>query len=315
MTRSRRLRAAATAAVLAALAATTTTAATATASQPATQKPAGTAACGAFFDDFDYSSRTDPNFTGHDWSVRSGEGGPGIEGTWTADNVTFPVVDGQKSLQLNATTDGTAAGTTQSQVQQNTERFFEGTYATRFKFSDTPASGNDGDLVNQTFYTISPLDYDWDPTYSELDISEYLPNGGWGETGPVDFITSWNTYQEDPFDGWRISTARRSSHDGWHTLVATVGDGHVKYYIDGTLAADHVDDGNGHTVYPRRPMTLNYNEWFIDLTGHSGGTSAYVQSADWVYYAKNEVLSPDQATARIASYRSAGTTHEDTISC
>ncbi|MEU4196746.1 glycoside hydrolase family 16 protein [Kribbella sp. NPDC026611] len=312
MTRSRKFRAAATAAVLAAL---TASGAVATASAKPPAGPAKVTACGAFFDDFNYSSRTDPNFTGHDWSVRTGAGGPGIDGTWTAANVSFPTVDGQKSLQLKATTNGTAGGTTQAQVQQNTEPFFAGTYATRFKFSDTPAGGNDGDLVNQTFYAISPLDYDWDPTYSELDISEYLPNGGWGETGPVDFITSWNTYQEDPFDGWRISTARRWSHAGWHTLVATVGDGHVKYYIDGSLAADHIDDGDGHTVYPRRPMTLNYNEWFIDLTGHSGGTSTYVQSADWVYYAKNEVLTPSQATARVNSYRSSGTTHADTISC
>jgi hypothetical protein len=89
----------------------------------------------------------------------------------------------------------------------------------------------------------------------------------------------------------------------------------VKYYIDGTLAADHTDDGNGHSVYPRRPMTLNYNQWFIDLTGHSGGTSAYVQSADWVYYAKNEVLTPAAATDRVNSYRSSGATHADTISC
>jgi hypothetical protein len=62
-------------------------------------------------------------------------------------------------------------------------------------------------------------------------------------------------------------------------------------------------------------MTLNYNQWFIDLSGHTGGTAAYVQSADWVYYAKNEALSPATATARVNAYRSAGTTHADTISC
>ena len=319
MARSRKLRIVAAGAVLAALVAA---GAGPAAARPALEKPAlekhghkKAAACGAFFDDFDYSSRTDPNFTGHDWSVRTAAGGPGVGGaTWAASNVSFPVVDGQKALQLRASTDGTAGGTTHAQVQQNQQRFFEGTYATRFKFSDTPASGADGDTINQTFYTISPLAYDWDPTYSELDISEYVPNGGWGESGPVDFITSWNTYQVEPFDGWRISEAQRFSHDGWHDLVATVADGHVKYYIDGDLAADHTDDGAGHTVYPRQAMTLN-NQWFIDLTGHAGGTSEYVQSADWVYYAKNEVLSPDAASARVNDCRSAGTTHADTISC
>ena len=310
MTRSPKIRLTAAAVVLAALAAGTAT--TATAGPEATST---TAACGALFDDFNYSSRTDPNFTGHDWSVRTGAGGPGIPNTWSAANVSFPVVDGQKSLQLRATTNGTTAGTTQAQVQQNRLRFFEGTYATRFKFADAPISGNDGDLVNQTFYTISPLDYDWEPTYSELDISEYLPNGGWGETGPVNFITSWNTYQVDPFDGWRKSTARRFSHNGWHTLVAVVAGGHVKYYIDGALAADHTTDDAGRSVYPRRPMTLNYNQWFIDLSGHTGGASTYVQSADWVYYAKNETLTPAQIASRVNNFRAAGTTHRDTISC
>jgi hypothetical protein len=314
MARSRAFRTTAAVAVLAAVAAAVGVPASA---RPVPDKaPPKAAACGAFFDDFSYSSRTDPAFTAHDWSIRTSAGGPGVGGaTWAASNISFPVVDGQKSLQLRASTNGTAGGTTHAQVQQNRQRFLEGTYATRFKFSDVPVSGNDGDTINQTFYTISPLRYDWDPIYSELDISEYLPNGGWGETGATNFFTSWNTYQVDPFDGWRATTARRQSHAGWHTLVATVANGHVKYYVDGALVADHTDDGQGHTVYPRQGMTLNYNQWFIDLTGHSGGTSVWAQSADWVYYAKNEVLSPSAAAARVASYRSSGTAHADTISC
>ncbi|GAB2560621.1 glycoside hydrolase family 16 protein [Kribbella endophytica] len=314
MARSRALRTTAAVAVLAAVAAAMGVPASA---RPALeQTPDKAAACGAFFDDFSYSSRTDPAFTAHDWSIRTNAGGPGVGGaTWAASNISFPVVDGQQSLQLRASTNGTAGGTTHAQVQQNQQRFFEGTYATRFKFSDAPASGNDGDTINQTFYTISPLRYDWDPIYSELDISEYLPNGGWGETSATNFFTSWNTYQVDPFDGWRASTARRQSHAGWRTLVATVANGHVKYYVDGALVADHTDDGQGHTVYPRQGMTLNYNQWFIDLNGHSGGTSVWAQSADWVYYAKNEVLSPSAAADRVASYRSSGTAHADTISC
>ncbi|WP_233712641.1 hypothetical protein [Kribbella turkmenica] len=124
--------------------------------------------------------------------------------------------------------------------------------------------------------------------------------------GAPSTIRSWNTYKVDPFDGWRISAARRWSHAAWHMLVATVADGHVKYYID---------DGNGHTVYPRRAMTLNYNQWFIDLDVHSGGRSSYVQAADWVYYAKNEVLTPTEAVDRVNAYRSAGATHANTINC
>ncbi|MFC0628108.1 glycoside hydrolase family 16 protein [Kribbella deserti] len=316
MTRSAKTRfvAAATAAVLPLLTAAVAMPATAVPTPEA--KPAKTAACGALFDDFNYTSRTDPAFTRRDWSVRTNAGGPGVGGaTWAASNVTFPTVDGQKVMQLRASTNGTPGGTTHAQVQQNTLRFREGTYATRFKFSDTPVSGNDGDRINQTFYAISPLDYDWEPTYSELDFSEYLPNGGWGETGPVNFVTSWNTYQADPFDGWRKSSRMPWSHNGWHTLVTTVADGHVKYYIDGNLVGDHTTDDQGRSVYPRRNMTLNYNQWFIDLGGHSGATSVYVQSADWVYYAKNETLTPAAAVNRVAQFRNSGVRHSDTISC
>lgn len=99
MASSRKLRIVAASAVLSVLAVA--------AAGPATARPAeqagadGLAACGAFFDDFDYSSRTDPNFTAHDWSVRTAAGGPGVGGaTWDANNISFPVVDGQKALQL-----------------------------------------------------------------------------------------------------------------------------------------------------------------------------------------------------------------------
>src|SRR5688572_13876517 len=118
MARSRKLRITAAAVVLAALAAAG--ASTSASARPGPEKPRKPAACGAFFDDFNYSSRTDPNFTGHDWSVRTNAGGPGVGGaTWAASNVSFPVVDGQKSLELRASTNGTAGGTTHAQVQQN----------------------------------------------------------------------------------------------------------------------------------------------------------------------------------------------------
>ena len=140
---------------------------------------------------------------------RTYAGGPGVPGaTWSANSITFPTSGGQKVMQLTASTDGTGGGTNQAELYSAQKRYFEGTYASRVRFTDTPVSGNDGDHINETFFTISPLNGDLDPTYSELDISEYLPNGGWGETGPINYQTTWYTYRGDP---WFADNVHRSS--------------------------------------------------------------------------------------------------------
>ena len=267
------------------------------------------AACGVLFDDFDYSSHTDGNLGSHGWQVRSNAGGPGVPGaTWAPENVTFPSVNGDKVMQLASSTDGTAAGTKHTEVLQGRQRFLEGTYASRIRFSDAPTSGPDGDHVNQTFFTISPLRYDNDPLYSELDFSEYLPNGGWGEAGPINYQTTWYTYVADPWYADNVHSEQRRSFDGWHDLVIQVANGHIVYFIDGVQVGDH-----SGKVYPRQTMTINWNLWFIDTAAHTGGMSTYQQQVDWVLFAKNQVLSPSQATAQAAAYRSAGNTFTDTV--
>ena len=56
--------------------------------------------CGVLFDDFNYASSTDSAFTGHGWTARNNAGGPGVPGaSWSAANITFPTVDGQKVAQ------------------------------------------------------------------------------------------------------------------------------------------------------------------------------------------------------------------------
>ncbi|MEV6492857.1 RICIN domain-containing protein [Actinoplanes sp. NPDC051633] len=265
--------------------------------------------CGVLFDDFNYASRTDAALSQRGWRIRSNAGGPGVPGAgWPADNVSFPTVDGQKVAQLRAATNGTAAGTSHAEFSQSNRRFFEGTYLARIKFSDAPASGADGDHVNQTFYTISPLAAPMDPTYSELDFSEYLPNGGWGEAGPINYQTTWYTYVADPWYADNQHSQQARSINGWHDVMATVSGGHVKYYIDGALVGDH-----SGKYYPRQNMSIDFNQWFIDLAGHTGGTSTYLQSVDYVYHAKRQVLSPAQAATTINGYRSAGTTHADSV--
>ncbi|GAB2601789.1 hypothetical protein Aab01nite_63390 [Paractinoplanes abujensis] len=276
----------------------------------ATSSSSAAAACGALFDDFNYSSRTDPTLAQRGWSIRTAAGGPGVAGAgWRADNIAFPTVDGQKVAQLTATTNGTAAGTSHAEFSQSQRRFLAGTYLARVKFADAPVSGPDGDHVNQTFYAISPLAAPRDPTYSELDFSEYLPNGGWGEAGPINYQTSWYTYVAEPWYADNQHSQQARSIAGWHDVQATVGDGHVKYYIDGVLVGDH-----SGKFYPRQAMSIDFNQWFIDLAGRAAGaTSTWQQSVDYVFHAKNQTLTPAQAAAAVASYRSAGTTHTDTI--
>ncbi|WP_335990841.1 family 16 glycosylhydrolase [Glycomyces sp. MUSA5-2] len=266
------------------------------------------AACdGVLFDDFAYDSSADPDIAARGWTVRTNAGGPGVPGAaWPASNVSFPTVDGAKSLQLRAATDGTGGGTSHAELFHQ-QKFFEGTYAARVKFADAPVSGTDGDHLVETFFTITPLDAPMDPDYGEIDF-EYLPNGGWGETSNILYETTWETYQAEPWVADNVNNNQRQSYNGWHDLVFTVSGGHVKYYVDGALVADH-----SGKYYPETPMSINFNLWFIDTAAHAGGTSVYNQQVDYVMHTAGEVLSPAEVNTRVAGYRADGVDHTDTV--
>jgi len=269
-------------------------------------EPGGT---GVVFDDFSYADSDDPTLTAHNWTVRTYSGGPGVPGaSWPKGNVTFPSIGGgNKAMQLRAVTDGTAGGTQQAELYHQ-RKFFEGTYAARVRFSDAPVSGPDGDHVVQTFFTITPLAFDLDPDYGELDF-EYLPNGGWGAEGPIMYATTWETYRNEPWLAVNTHTSRNQSYDGWHTLVMQVSGGTVRYYIDGELFAEH-----GGIYYPETPMSVNFNLWFINGELLGGSTQrAYVEQVDWFYHSQNEVVSPAQVEARVNAYRAESTTWVDTV--
>ena len=274
----------------------------------ATSQTAQGATCEDLFDDFTYTSAADPALAAQGWTVRTGGGGPGVSGVnWSAGNVGFANVDGSSVMSMTASTNGSGSGTTQSEVYQE-QNFYEGTYATRMKFSDTPESGSDGDELVQTFFTITPLNAPMDPDYGELDF-EYLPNGGWGEPSNILYTTTWETYQNEPWVADNIHTEQRTSFAGWHDLVIQVASGRVKYFVDGNLFADH-----GDRYYPETPMSINFNLWFISggLVG-SPGDRAYQERVDWVYFAENEVVSPAQVTSRVSGYRTSGVSHVDTV--
>jgi hypothetical protein len=269
---------------------------------------------GIFFDDFNYTSDGDPSLAARRWTVRSGGGGPGVPGaTWCC--ISFmddPGQAGNRLLQLQASTDGTGAGTRQAEMSQ-ARKFYEGTYVARVLFTDTPSSGGpDGDALVQTFFTITPLAFALDPNYGEIDF-EYLPNGGWGTSGPHLFMTTWETYRAEPWLADNTSDSAPASFAGWHDLLFQVSggtaNGTVSYYVDGLLRAVHPAK-----YYPETAVSVDFNLWFISGELASGATSrTYVQQVDYFYYAGREVIEQAAANARVAQYRAAGTAFVDTV--
>ncbi len=266
------------------------------------------------WDDFTYTSNTDPNLATMHLTLRDVQNeGPGIAGaTWSPNNISFlddPNTSGNRLVQLQSSTMGTGATTSEAEIHYPI-KFFEGTYATRIFFNDTPASGADGDHVVTTYFTICVpcLTYNLDPNYRENDF-EYLPNGGWGVTGSHMYITTWETFQETPWKAVNASNNIAASFAGWHTLVMTVSGGHVKYYIDGALKFDH-----SGIYYPEGVMSINYNLWFID-----GATSTtprvWQQRMDWTYYAQGVELTPAQVDSIVANYKASNIARLDTVPC
>ena len=261
------------------------------------------------FDDFSYSMVSEMEANG--WYVRSGSGGPGVSGaSWSKDLVTFfedPENENNSLMKMKASTQGSGNTTTQSQVTYEGNHL-RGTYAARVYFNNSPASGPDGDQIVETFYTITPLAFDMDPDYSEIDF-EYLPNGGWGQSQHTMFLTTWETYKPEPWTVDNISETIASDYSGWHTFVAQVDDNSVRYYIDGDLKATHT--GN---VYPETNMSLNFNIWFIQGGLISSTTERiYEQDVDWMYFVDQEILSPAEVGAQIEALRAQDISYLDTV--
>lgn len=263
-----------------------------------------------FFDDFQYSSHDE--MTANGWIVRSGSGWPGVAGaSFRVENVSFveyPAQPGNRLLRMTSSTDGKPEHTYQTQICHG-RKYHEGTYAARLRFSDEPVSGPDGDQVVQTFYMITPYDQPFNPDYSEMDF-EYLPNGGWGGSPTTMHVTTWETVQIEPWNADNVSSSMQASQAGWHTLVLQVMGGTVRYFVDGTLLAQH-----GGEYYPDAPMSINFNLWFIE-----GGliqaeaSREYQEDVDWVFHQANELLMPDQVEAKVLELRNDSVPFQDTVS-
>ena len=249
--------------------------------------------------------------TANGWIVRDGGGWPGVTGaTFREENVSFldhPDQAGNRILRMTSSTDGTGAGTYQSQICHS-RKYIEGTYAARVRFSDIPSLGTDGDNIVQTFYMITPYDKPYNPNYSEMDF-EYLPNGGWGGAPNTMHVTTWETVQIDPWDADNASNSAVESLSGWRTLVAQVTDGTVRYFVDGKLIAQH-----GGQYYPDALMSINFNLWFINdgLIGEES-LREYQEDIDWVFHEANVSLMPEEVLAKITELRNASVTFQDTV--
>jgi len=263
-----------------------------------------------FFDDFSAPDVAALQRGG--WAVRERRGHPGLDGAaWGPGSVALvddPATPGNRLLRLSASTDGNAANTTQAQVC-HARKYFEGTYAARVRFSDAPVRGPDGDVVVQTFYAVAPLRFDFDPDYSELDW-EYLPNGGWGDPATRLYGVSWQTVRIEPWSAHNQPYQEFRSMEGWHVLMMQVSGGKTRLFIDGVLRAEH-----GGRNYPVVPMSLNFSLWFAPggLLPGVNVRRTYEQDVDWVFHARNQVLSPAQVDAAVAGLRRAGTQQVDSI--
>lgn len=271
----------------------------------APQKPPG-----VFFDDFNHADRA--ALAAQGWKLRSQQGHPGIEGAaWSPEAITLvddPQQPGNRLLRLAARTDGTPQGTAHAQLCHE-RKYFEGTYAARVRFSDTPVTGPDGDVVVQTFYAVSPLRFDFDPEYSELDW-EYLPNGGWGDPKTRLYGVTWQTVSLNPWKAYNQPLQVFRPLAGWHVLVMQVGGGKARWYLDGELLAEH-----GGRNYPAVPMSINFNLWYSPggLLPGVDAARVYEQDVDWVYHARNRLLSPAEIEAAVATLRQRGLAQADSV--
>jgi len=263
-----------------------------------------------FFDDFQH--RDIAALRAFGWLLRSEAGHPGVPGaTWSPAALSLvddPDRPGNRLLRLSARTDGTPEGTLQAQACHQ-RKLLDGTYAARIRFTDAPVSGEDGDPVIQTFYAVSPLRFDFDPTFSEIDW-EYLPNGGWGSPDTRLYSIAWQTVRVEP---WLAHNAVKESFGnfaGWRTLVMQLADGRSRWFVDGREVAQH--GGRNHPVVP---MAISFNLWFspTGLLPKSTVPRVWVQDVDWVLHAADAVLSPAAVEATVNQLRAAGRTAVDSV--
>ena len=259
------------------------------------------------FDDFNYSTSSDPDITKNGWTVKNRRGGPGPIGSqslWKKEAVSFkedPELEGNKVMELKATTSGVKRDAINAELYTSTEKFRGGTYAARIRFSNEPVSGPDDiDEIIQTFFTYQ----DDGIEYGEIDF-EYCPNGGWRRFPAQTLVmTSWDTVDSVDQDTLKIDVS------GWHILFMTLNPKtkEIKFYYDGQYLATH----RGR-YYPEKPMTIRFNNWFTSaMDTNNKEERVYTQDVDWVYFVRNKIVSEQQIKDAVNNYRAKGINFIDT---
>ena len=88
-----------------------------------------------------------------------------------------------------------------------------------------------------------------------------------------------------------------------------VMDGAVRYFVDGTMIAQH-----GGAYYPDAPVSINFNLWFIEGgLIESEGVREYQEDVDWVFHQVDTLLMPDEVEAKVLELRNASVSFEDTV--
>jgi len=260
-----------------------------------------------FFDDFSQADRA--QLAAQGWLLRTQAGHPGVPGArWEPTALELlddPAQPGNRLLRLHTRSDGTPAGTVQSQLCRP-QQFLWGSTSARVRFSPRREGG---DPVVQALFQVSPLRFDYDPLFSELDW-EYLPNGGWGSPATRLYGIAWQTVRLEPWDAHNEMAELAADLGGrWLQLTVQNTREGSRWFVDGRELARHA----GRTI-PRQAMALALSHW-VSPGGlrSSGPLQGEAFEVDWVIHEADAVRSPAELAARVASLRRQGLAQQDSL--
>jgi hypothetical protein len=267
------------------------------------------------FDDFLYSGADDPAIESfNQWTIVHGTNGPPSGANYLTSNVTF-TDDGL--LQLTCSNSGTVSSATHARLESKDVVYFEGTYAARVFFDDSPHEFKDP--VIQTFYAISPSSGGQNPaTYAEVDF-EYLPWDAWNGLYNDNYNHAmWmSSYESAKVLASGLDNdhhyVKEAIGGQWHTLLFRFTDGtHVEYFIDGDLKATlSRRSSDGVSVYPDYNMLVSFANWgYPPIEGTSFGSSASLRSStmkvDWFVYVPGASKNTAEIETIVTAFRAEG---------
>jgi hypothetical protein len=284
--------------------------------------PEGISAQTVVFDDFSYTNADDPALSSfNQWSVVNGTNGPPSGANYLKSNVTF-TIDGL--MQLRCANSGTVASATHARLESKELVYFEGTYAARVYFDDTPHDFQDP--VIQTFYAISPSSGGQNPaTYAEVDF-EYLPWDSWNGLYNNNYEHAmWMSSYES---ARVLPSGLDNDHEfikqpiggAWHTLLFRFTDGkHVEYFMDGALKATlSTRASDGVSVYPDYNMLVSFANWgYPPIEGTSFGSATTTRSStmqvDWFVYVADESKTSAEIETMVETFRDGGVSRKNRL--